>query len=453
MEENSSFLSVKKNIKEKDIKKRHTKIKLNQKLNSSIQNIIIVILILIIIILCLVIGILLLTRDYSKINNNNYINYNDTNFEKEIINNKIELKTNSDKKLENKKKEKKDKKEEIEIKEEEEKEEEKEEKEEKDENKIISKKKPSTRKRLFQVKSDPIPKGKNQIHIAMAIDNHFVYPTLVSMASGLYNNNDKENVIVYHLLFSHNFNKDNFKVFDSLKKRYKFSLNYYIIPNFFQNFRRWVGSTDTVYYKMMLPLLFYDLERIIYLDADTLIFKDLYEMYNLPFNGNYVLGYPFHDSNKIDKYVNRSVYYINGGVILFNNKLIRKDNKDLELIRFTMDKNRELWFLEQDSINVIFFEKIGILPLKYGIYMYGTVDSFERSIQIRIRFKLNRTEVIEAIKDPSLVHFSCCNPKVWNRYSSNEFGVHEICKRFHNEFYFYANQTDYYDKIYNSYMK
>ena len=63
--------------------------------------------------------------------------------------------------------------------------------------------------------------------------------------------------------------------------------------------------------------------------------------------------------------------------------------------------------------------------------MYGTVDSFERSIQIRIRFQLNRTEVIEAIKDPSLVHFSCCNPKVWHRYSSNEFGVNEICKRFH----------------------
>ena len=125
-----------------------------------------------------------------------------------------------------------------------------------------------------------------------------------------------------------------------------------------------------------------------------MIFKDLYEMYNLPFNGKYVLGYPFHDSNKIDKYVKSAVYYINGRVILFNNKLIRKDNKDLELNSFTKEKNGELWFLEQDSINVVFFGKVGILPLKYGIYMYGTVDSFEKSIQIRIRFKLNRTEKI-----------------------------------------------------------
>ena len=448
MEESSSFLSVKKNKKEKEIKKRPNKIKLNQKLNSNIQNIIIIILILIIIILCLIIGILLLTRDSSKNSNDEHINYNNKSYEIEAINKK-----DRSVKKETKKIEETEKKEENEEEKEEDKEEDKEEKEKKEEKKIINKIKYLAVKRLFQIKSDPIPEGKNQIHIAMAIDNHFIYPTLVSMASGLYNNNNKKNIIVYHLLFSHDFNQNHFKVFDSLKKRYEFSLNYYKIPSFFQNFRRWVGSTDTVYYKMLLPLLFHDLERIIYLDADTLIFKDLYEMYNLPFNGNYVLGYPFHDSNKIDKYVNRAVYYINGGVILFNNELIRKDNKDIELIKFTMDKNRELWFLEQDSINIVFFGKVGILPLKYGIYMYGTVDSFERSIQIRIRFQLNRTEVIEAIKDPSLVHFSCCNPKVWHRYSNNEFGVNEICKRFHNEFYFYANKTDYYNEIYNRYIK
>ena len=287
----------------------------------------------------------------------------------------------------------------------------------------------------------------------MALDNNFIYPTLVSMTSALYNNNHKENIIVYHLLCSHDFNKKNFEIFNSLKKSYEFSLNYYIIPDFFKYIKRWHGATDIVYYKMLLPLLFYNLERIIYLDSDTLIFKDLYEMYNLPFNGNYILGYPFHDSYKIDKYVKRAIYYINGGVILFNNDLIRKDNKDLELIKFTINNNRKLWFLEQDSINIVFYQKIGILPLKYGIYMYGTIDSFERKIQKRIRFKLNRTEVIKAITDPSLVHFSCCKPKVWYRNSKNYFGINKICKRFHNEFYFYAKKTDYFNEIYNNYMK
>ena len=410
MEENSSFISVKKNKKGKDIKKHSNKNKFNEKLSLNNKNTIIIILIIIIIILLIIILILLSSNHSSRLNPNE----NNKNISNEFMN-----KTN----LEN-------------I----------------SENEIINSINRGAIKRLFQTKIDPIPEGKNQIHIAMAIDNNFIYPTLVSMASGLYNNNDKENVIVYHLLCSHDFDNNKLEIFNSLKKRYEFSLNFYIIPDFFKNFKRWVGATITVYYKMILPLLFHDLERIIYLDADTLIFKDLYEMYNLPFNGNYVLGYPFHDSNKIDKYVKNATYYINGGVILFNNELIRKDNKDLELISFTMEHNSELWFLEQDSINIVFYEKIGILPLKYGIYMYGTVDSFEKSIQIRIRFKLNRTEVINAIADPSLVHFSCCNPKPWQRHSNNEFGVHDICKRFHDEFYFYANKTDYYSEIYRSYM-
>ena len=408
MEENSSFISVNKNKKEK---KRGYRYKLNQLLTINIQKLVIIILILIIIILCLIIGVLLLTR-----NSENNLNLPDESIKIQNFTDIPIIKKNSEK-----------------------------------ENEFNEISNVSSNKRLFQIRYDPIPTGKNQIHIAMAIDNKFIYPTLVSMASGLYNNNNKKNVIVYHLLCSHDFDKEKFEIFDSLKKRYEFSLNYYIIPELFGDFRKWSGSTDTVYYKIIIPLLFHDLKRIIYLDADTLIFKDLYEMYNLPFNGNYVLGYPFHDSYKIDKYVNNATYYINGGVILFNNELIRKDNKDLELIKFTQANNGNLWFLEQDSINIVFYEKIGILPLKYGIYMYGNIDSFEKSIQIRIRFKLNRTEVINAIEDPSLVHFSCCNPKVWYKFSNNEFGVHEICRRFHDEFYFYANKTDYYSEICKAY--
>ena len=309
--------------------------------------------------------------------------------------------------------------------------------------------------RLFQYKVDNVNKKskKRQIHISMAIDSNFIFPALVSMTSALENNNNKINIIVYHLLITQGFDIKNIEIFDSLKKKYKVKLNYYIIPNIFEKYRAWVGGTSTVYFKMLLPLIMHDLERIIYLDADTLIFKDLYEMYSLPFNDNYVLGYPFHDVNKIDQFVQNATYYVNGGVLLFNIDQIRKDNKDIELIRFTIQKNSNLWFLEQDSINIVFYNKVGILPLKYGIYMYGDINSFEKSIQIRIRFKLNRTEVINAIDDPSIVHFSCCNPKIWNKESGNEFGVNSICKRFHDEFYYYVNKTDYSTEIYNKYMK
>ena len=175
-------------------------------------------------------------------------------------------------------------------------------------------------------------------------------------------------------------------------------------------------------------------------------------MFNLPFEDKYALGYPFHDVYKIDNFVKNASIYINGGVLLFNIKKILKDKKDFELIEFTIKNNINLWFLEQDSINIVFYPNIGLLPLKYGIYMYGNINSFEKIVQKRVRIKLNRTEVIEAIKDPAIVHFSCCYPKIWYKNSKNAFGIDEICTRFHNEFYKYANKSNYYEKIKKKYL-
>jgi hypothetical protein len=60
------------------------------------------------------------------------------------------------------------------------------------------------------------------------------------------------------------------------------------------------------------------------------------------------------------------------------------------------------------------------------------------------------TEGYEAVRDPSIVHFSCCWPKVWTNGSKNLFGDNDICLRYKKEFYYYANKTKYYSDIYNT---
>lgn len=74
-------------------------------------------------------------------------------------------------------------------------------------------------------------------------------------------------------------------------------------------------------------MVFSNLERIIYLDVDTLIFEDLGEMYNLHFNNNYVLGSQATDLYVLKKYKIKAKYLINAGVLLFNIKEIRKKIK------------------------------------------------------------------------------------------------------------------------------
>ena len=311
------------------------------------------------------------------------------------------------------------------------------------------------KERLFlfkQDKNNSKDTNKFKIHIVMSIDNNGIYISLVSMTSALENNNKEKNILIYHLLLSHDFNKKKIEYFESLKEKYDFRINYYIIPNIFNKYKKWRYSS-TIYYKLLIPLIFPDYERIIFLDADTLIFKDISEMFNLPFNDNYVLGYPFHTPWMVTINGKHPKIYINSGVLLINIDKIRKDNKDFELIKFTKKNSKKLFFPEQDGINYIFHEKIGLLPLKYGIYLYGNITEYQKEYSYKLNIKLDLKELEKAIEDPSIVHLCCCNPKVWYKATKHENHFHHICKRFQKEFYFYANKTKFYDVIYNKYMK
>ena len=319
----------------------------------------------------------------------------------------------------------------------------------KDENKNIIK------GRLFLYKEDENNSketNKNEISIVMTSDDYGLYPTLVSMASALENNNKKENILIYHLLLSHDFNMEYIEYFESLKENYDFRINYYQIPNnIFNNVRRW-KKTYTVYFKLLIPIIFPDFERVIYLDSDTLIFKDLSEMFNLPFNNNYILGYPFHTPWMVTINHKHPKIYINAGVLLININKIRRDNKDFELIDFTRKYTKRLFFLEQDGINFVYYKKMGLLPLKYGVYLYGNITDFKKKYLYKLKIKIDLNELKKAIDDPSIVHLCCCNPKVWYKKTKHENKFNHICKRYQREFYFYANKTKYYDNIYNEYM-
>ena len=293
--------------------------------------------------------------------------------------------------------------------------------------------------------------NKNVIHVSYSLDDKLVYPTLISMLSGLENCN-KDNFIVYHLLLNYKFNTSNIEIFESLKEKYRVKINYYIIPHIFAYSRRWTAGTDCVYYKILLPFMFPDYERMIYLDGDTLIRHDILEMYTYPFGDNYILGFPFYMGYVMGKHgIPKPKHYINGGCLLFNIRKIRKDHKDIDLLSLTI-KNNSIWrFREQDAINYAFYPNIGFLPLKYGIYMIGNKFTF-KALSGHVYSPLNYTEGYEAVKDPSIIHFSCCWPKVWTNGTKNLFKNHDYCYRFQKEFYFYANKSNYYQIIKDSFF-
>lgn len=306
---------------------------------------------------------------------------------------------------------------------------------------------------LLKKDENTILNNKNLIYISMSLDNNHIYPTLISMISFLENNDKDKNLLIYYLLLSNDFIKEKINIFESLKNNYDVRINYYIIPNIFKNWKKWRDNTDSHYYKLLIPMLFQNLERILYLDGDTLAYKDISELYNFPLLNNYIAAPPSPFNKMPKKFEIKSKIYINVGVILINIKKIRKCKKDLELLYYTSKYSHLCTLPEQDLTNYVFRNKIGLLPFKYGIYLYGNIKIFEKYHTQKYKIIFKKEEILEAINDPVIVHLVFCEPKIWWNHSKNRFGYNIICKKYQKDFYYYANKTDYYSKIVNLYRK
>ena len=264
------------------------------------------------------------------------------------------------------------------------------------------------------------------------------------MTSALENNDKDNHLLIFYLLLSNNFDDNKLEIFESLKSKYDVRINYYYITNYFNRLIKWRGS-NAIYYKLFIPILFPYIERMIHLDGDTVVFKDLWEMFNLAFNDNYYLAQPTLRGVFKDKSFNKNP--INVGVMLINIKKIREDNKDYEIINYLLQKK----VTEQISINVVCFNKFSYLPFKYGIFYIVDIKTFVAGIESKMVQKVNLTEVEEAMKDPSIVHGLFCVPKYWEKEIKQ--GNKDLCRKYQEIFYFYAKKTNYYQHIYNKYMK
>ena len=307
---------------------------------------------------------------------------------------------------------------------------------------------------LYKEDNKMILNNKNFINICMTLDNNVIYPTLVSMTSALENNNNKKNLLAYYLLLSEDFKKENIEKFESLKRNYPVIINYYIIPNIFDNFKKWFHGTYCHYYKIIIPMLFPKLERILYLDTDTLIFKDLFKIYNLDFNHNYIIGAQATDKNIIKKFNAKIKVYVNSGVILFNIKKIRKHDKDIKLLYYTMKNSKKYKYPEQDSINIIFNPQIGIFPYEWGMRIIDSLKTYRKYCEPFYIKKYPINEIINAISKPGLVHLTYCFPKIYYKITRYRFENDAICLKYQKIFYYYTKKTKYLSEIYyNLYWK
>ena len=297
----------------------------------------------------------------------------------------------------------------------------------------------------------------NKVHIMVSLNDKYIYPLIVSINSALLNSNKNKTTLVYHILCSKELRKKYINNLKSLLQNFPTNLEmiFYNMGDAFIKFKNQKFSQVT-YYRLLSPI-FIPLKRIIYLDSDVLIFHDLFEMFQLPFKNNYVLGFLDILSGAVDYLGLKSEKYINAGVILINLEKIRKDGKHFDILYMSLN-HKNLKHQDQTIINYVLYPNIGLLPFKYGIFNFPTLFDIKYIYLKNIRQNLDLIELKEALKDPTIMHFVLCYPKVWFENSkfngvSTRTGTlyNSKCEKFHKIWLKYAKITHFFKEMKKKY--
>jgi lipopolysaccharide biosynthesis glycosyltransferase len=286
-------------------------------------------------------------------------------------------------------------------------------------------------------------KYKNFINVAYAFDTNYHYITHVSMKSIMLSQN-RDTFIIFHILVSSTLKNEEKEVIDKICQIHKnCEIKYFQIGERYKemNTKGYIQWSTAMFFRLRLPELLPNEKRVLYLDCDTLIYKDLAKLYNYNIEGKYFIGMlEPRDLSYLGKNVEN---YINTGVMLFNLEELRNGKVAEKIEKFLIKYNYKLLFPVNDSVNVVCHEKNGYFPPEYvqwGFCNVHLVDKYIKDLQI----KLNKNEVLQAYKDPYIYHLIGYKYKPWNGIP-NYFGT--VCIDPIVRFYQIAKQTEYYYEI------
>ena len=248
----------------------------------------------------------------------------------------------------------------------------------------------------------------NKVHIAVNIDKQYIYTFIVYLTS-LLDNKKASSFYTIHILTN---NGTIYECKDKINKVIErfgtnsIKIKYYNLEGDFKGAR--VGAFPlAAYYRISLPSTLYNLDKVIYTDVDMINLKDLSEMYNIKFKDKMYICAPLDFTfmiSELKPFGINTNKYINAGIILFNLKEMRKNNIENKMREFAI--THKLKTYDQTAINAICYNNIQILPFKYGLFAFDSIDQLIKlNDKQDIMYRFNESELIQAYNEPTLYHY------------------------------------------------
>lgn len=258
----------------------------------------------------------------------------------------------------------------------------------------------------------------NIVPIAFAFDNNLILPACVCISSLLINAK-KGTFYDIFILHSENYDLD-YPELDKIPQYYSnCRIQYRVVGNDFDNAFEIRGITTPAYYRLLIPELIPEYDKVIYSDVDVIFRMDLSELYSLDLKENYLaatkdLG--LNLSKDGIAYIQSMPElhigdYLQSGFIVINNKKILQD-EIVQQLKSTA--KRKLKYQDQDTLNIVCHGKISYISLEYNMTDYSFYYALvERNL---LQTLYNKSVIDNAIKHGNL-HFNGHKP--WKKYCVN----------------------------------
>ena len=213
--------------------------------------------------------------------------------------------------------------------------------------------------------------GKLVISCAYALDNAYVYPTLVAMTS-LAENAGKNTFYDIYIMINNDFTEENKKVLKSVENNHLDHCEVIFI-NMGNKYK--IADTNkkiptAAYYRLELHNLLPNVNRIIWMDGDTVVFEDLTELITLDMKGNYIMGFLDSLPDAIERFGIKDATVLCSGVLLLDLDALRKNKMTDKFNKFIKANLGKINQHDQTVINVVCQGNLGTLPPKYGIWSF-----------------------------------------------------------------------------------
>jgi lipopolysaccharide biosynthesis glycosyltransferase len=240
----------------------------------------------------------------------------------------------------------------------------------------------------------------NTLNIALAADENYKEYTTVAICSILENN--KQNKINFYILYN-KLKKNTIEKIKEVCRRYKNNKVNFIkvykkmLPNYYISGH----ITITAYYRILIPKLI-PKKKILYLDSDIIVKKDLSKLYNTKLN-KYIIAAVEHpwsnkEKERLYSYLNIPLHkkYFNSGVLLINTQKWRKNKITEEVLKYIKEK-KQLRSWDQDALIGVLYNNWKRLKLHFNQQIVYYTDD---------KKYLPQKELEQAIKDPTIIHYT-----------------------------------------------